>query len=224
MNILIAVGEKKLSNSIKRSIESNGYTATQCNNGIDALTQTITGLYDLIIIDQKLPEKNGLEVVLELRNAGNQAPVFIVSANYEISDIVAGLNAGADAYLAKPVDLPELQARIRVISRHNKQNKGASIRVADLLIDPVNHRVWRADTEIVFTTKEYQVLIYFVKNAGKLLSRHEIAANCWDEEVGTFSNIIDVYINYLRKKVDSDFSHKFFETVRGKGYIFKVEP
>ena len=147
----------------------------------------------------------------------------MISANFEYSDIVNGFNAGADVVLSKPVELSELQARIRVIERQKKQNKGAGIHVGDFLIDPINHRVWRAGTEILLTIKEYRILVYFVKNVGKPLTRKDIAENCWDEPLSGFSNIVDVYINYLRKKVDRGCSQKLFGTVRGKGYIFKAE-
>jgi DNA-binding response OmpR family regulator len=145
----------------------------------------------------------------------------MLTAKSETTDIVSGLDAGADDYLAKPFAFAELQARVRALIRRGEQDRGADIHFADLRLDPVNHKVWRGQTEIALTAKEYNLLAYMVRNAGNVLSRANIADNCWEYPFETFTNIIDVYINYLRKKVDGKFPTKLIHTVRGQGYILK---
>ena len=175
----------------------------------------------MLILDYMLPKKDGLTVLQELREAGNQIPVLMLTAKAETADVVSALDAGADDFMVKPFVFNELQARVRALTRRSKQDRGAEIRFADLRLDPVNHKVWRGQVEIVLTAKEYSLLAYLVRNAGKTLSRANIADNCWEYPFETFTNIIDVYINYLRKKVDGDFPNKLIQTVRGKGYILK---
>jgi len=168
-----------------------------------------------------LPKKDGIALLKELREAGSQVPVLMLTAKTETRDIITGLDAGADDYLAKPFAFAELQARVRALIRRSEQDRGAEIRFADLRLDPVNHKVWRGQVEIVLTAKEYNLLAYMVRNAGNVLSRANIADNCWEYPFETFTNIIDVYINYLRKKVDGKFPTKLIHTVRGQGYILK---
>lgn len=161
---------------------------------------------------------DGLAVLQQLRKIGNQTPVLMLTAKTEVSDKVLGLETGADDYLTKPFVFAELQARVDALVRRVNRNRGADIFYADLRIDPVNHRVWRDKTEIEFTAKEYRMLAYLARNAESMVTRQQLADNCWDEPFATYSNIIDVYINYLRKKVDGPFTSKLIHTVRGKGY------
>lgn len=221
MKILIVEDEKKVASFIKRGLEDDSYQVTLSYDGVDGLRKASNGDFDLIILDCMLPKKDGLSVLGELRATGNQIPVLVLTAKAETADIVSGLDAGADDYLAKPFAFAELQARVRALIRRGEQDRGAEIRFADLRLDPVNHKVWRGKTEIVLTAKEYNLLAYMVRNAGNVLSRANIADNCWEYPFETFTNIIDVYINYLRKKVDGDFPNKLIHTVRGKGYILK---
>ncbi|MDD2899850.1 MAG: response regulator transcription factor [Desulfuromonadaceae bacterium] len=221
MKILIVEDEKKVASFIKRGLEDDSYQVTLCYDGVDGLKRANSGEYDLIILDIMLPKKDGLTVVHELREAGNQVPVLMLTAKAETSDVVSGLDAGADDYLAKPFAFAELQARVRALIRRSEQDRGAEIHLADLKLDPVNHKVWRGQTEIFLTAKEYNLLAYMVRNAGTVLSRANIADNCWEYPFETFTNIIDVYINYLRKKVDGKFPTKLIHTVRGQGYILK---
>ena len=221
MKILIVEDEKKVASFIKRGIEDDNYQATLSYDGVDGLKRASSGEFDLIILDCMLPKKDGLTVLRELREAGNQVPVLMLTAKADTSDIVSGLDAGADDYLVKPFAFAELQARVRALIRRSEQDRGAEIRFADLRLDPVNHKVWRGQTEIVLTAKEYNLLAYMVRNAGNVLSRANIADNCWEYPFETFTNIIDVYINYLRKKVDGKFPTKLIHTVRGQGYILK---
>jgi two-component system copper resistance phosphate regulon response regulator CusR len=222
MKILVVVGEKKVASFIKNGLEDGNYQVTLSHDGADGLGLANTGDFDLIILDYLLPKKDGLTVLHELREAGNWVPVLMLSAKVETADVVTSLNAGADAYLAKPFVLAVLQARVRALNRRSKQDRGADILFADMRIDPVNHRVWRGQTEIILSGQEYRLLTYLVRNAGKPLSRAIIAENCWDDPVDTFSNVIDVYITFLRKKVDAKFPTKLIHTVRKQGYVLKV--
>lgn len=221
MKILIVEDEKKVASFIKRGLEDDSYQVTLSYDGADGLKRASSGEFDLIILDCMLPKKDGLTVLHELRAAGNQVPVLMLTAKAETADVVSGLDAGADDYLVKPFAFAELQARVRALIRRSEQDRGAEIRFADLRLDPVNHKVWRGQTEIVLTAKEYNLLAYMVRNAGNVLSRANIADNCWEYPFETFTNIIDVYINYLRKKVDDKFPTKLIHTVRGQGYILK---
>lgn len=221
MKILIVEDEKKVASFIKRGLEEDSFQVTLSHDGVDGLKRASSGEYDLIILDCMLPKKDGLSVVQELRQAGNQVPVLMLTAKSETTDVVSGLEAGADDYLVKPFAFAELQARVRALIRRSEQDRGAEIRFADLRLDPVNHKVWRGQTEIVLTAKEYNLLAYMVRNAGNVLTRANIADNCWEYPFETFTNIIDVYINYLRKKVDGKFPTKLIHTVRGQGYILK---
>jgi len=221
MKILIVEDEKKVASFIKRGLEDDNYQVTLCYDGADGLKRASSGEFDLIILDCMLPKKDGVTVVRELREAGNQVPVLMLTAKAETTDVVSGLDAGADDYLVKPFAFAELQARVRALVRRSEQDRGAEIHFADLRLDPVNHKVWRGKTEIVLTAKEYNLLAYMVRNAGNVLTRANIADNCWEYPFETFTNIIDVYINYLRKKVDGKFPTKLIHTVRGQGYILK---
>lgn len=221
MKILIVEDEKKVASFIKRGLEGDNYQVTLCYDGLEGLKRAGSGEFDLIILDCMLPKKDGLAVLRELRETGSHIPVLMLTAKAETIDVVTGLDAGADDYLAKPFAFAELQARVRALIRRSEQDRGAEIRFADLRLDPVNHKVWRGQVEIVLTAKEYSLLAYMVRNAGNVLSRANIADNCWEYPFETFTNIIDVYINYLRKKVDGKFPTKLIHTVRGKGYILK---
>jgi DNA-binding response OmpR family regulator len=221
MKILIVEDEKKVASFIKRGLEEDSFQVTLSHDGVDGLKRAGSGEFDLIILDCMLPKKDGLSVVQELRQAGNQVPVLMLTAKSETTDVVSGLEAGADDYLVKPFAFAELQARVKALIRRSEQDRGAEIRFADLRLDPVNHKVWRGQTEIVLTAKEYNLLAYMVRNAGNVLTRANIADNCWEYPFETFTNIIDVYINYLRKKVDGKFPTKLIHTVRGQGYILK---
>ncbi|MHB8057131.1 MAG: response regulator [Desulfuromonadaceae bacterium] len=221
MKILIVEDEKKVASFIKRGLEDDSYQVTLSHDGVDGFKRASSGEFDLIILDYMLPKKDGLTVLHELRESGNKTPVLMLTAKSETDDVVSGLDAGADDYLAKPFAFAELQARVRALIRRSELDRGAEIRFADLRLDPVNHKVWRGQTPIVLTAKEYNLLAYMVRNAGNVLTRANIADNCWEYPFETFTNIIDVYINYLRKKVDGKFPTKLIHTVRGQGYILK---
>lgn len=221
MKILVVEDEKKVAGFIKRGLEEDDYSVTIVHDGVEGLKQSQTGEYSLAILDVMIPKKDGLAVIRELREGGSQMPVLMLTARGTTEDIVSGLEAGADDYLTKPFAFAELLARVRALLRRSEQDRGAEIFFADLRLDPVSHKVWRSGNEIDLTAKEYGLLEYLVRNPNKVLSRAMIAEHVWDYAFDSFTNIIDVYVNYLRKKIDKDYSTKLIHTVRGQGYILR---
>jgi len=221
MNILVVEDEKKVAGFIKRGLEEDGYQVVVTHDGADGIKQALEGDYSLIILDVMLPKKDGLAVVRELREAGKRIPVLMLTAKAATEDVVSGLDAGSDDYLTKPFAFAELTARVRALLRREGQDRGAEIRYADLRLDPVTHKVWRGKVEIELTAKEYGLLEYLMRNPNTILSRAMIADHVWDYAFDSFTNIIDVYVNYLRKKVDKDFPVKLIHTVRGQGYVMR---
>jgi DNA-binding response OmpR family regulator len=179
--------------------------------------------YDLIVLDWMLPKKDGLTMLKELRAQKTMTPVLMLTAKDSVEDIVAGLDSGSDDYLTKPFAFAELLARVRALVRRSELDRGAEIRFSNLRLDPVTHKVWRSDREIELTAKEYALLEYFMRNPNQVLTRTMIADHVWDYTFDSFTNIIDVYVNYLRKKIDRDADKKLIHTVRGVGYILKEE-
>ena len=223
MRILIVEDEKKIANFIKRGLEEEQYEVQTAADGEEGLRLALEKSFDLIVLDWMLPKKDGLSVLKDLRGKKNMTPVLMLTAKDTIEDIVAGLDSGSDDYLTKPFAFPELLARVRALVRRSEQERGAQITFADMRLDPVTHKVWRNDQEIDVTGKEYNLLEYFMRNPNQVVTRTMIAEHCWDYTFDTFTNIIDVYVNYLRKKIDRDTGRKLIHTVRGVGYIFKEE-
>jgi DNA-binding response OmpR family regulator len=224
MKILVIEDEKKVAHFIKRGLEEEKYEVDTAYDGETGVQKAFEGSYNLIILDVMLPKKDGISVVKEFRARRNMVPVLILSAKDSSEDIVAGLNTGSDDYLVKPFAFSELLARVKAILRRTSLERGAEIRYADLRLDPVAHKVWRKDKEIDLTAKEYALLEFLMRNPNQVVTRTTIAENVWKDTVfDTFTNIIDVYVNYLRKKVDRDADTKLIHTVRGLGYILKKE-
>jgi len=221
LKILVIEDEKKVAGLIKRGLEDDEYTVTVAHDGVAGLKLALEGDFNLIILDLMLPKKSGLDVMHELREAGKQIPVLMLTALSTIEDITSGLDAGSDDYLTKPFAFAELAARVRALLRRSGQDRGAEIVFADLRLDPVSHKVWRSGTEIDLTAKEYALLEYLVRNSNTVLSRKMIAEKCWDDAFDKFTNIIDVYVNYLRRKIDKDHPAKLIHTVRGQGYVLR---
>lgn len=223
MRILVVEDEKKVSSFIKRGLEEEKYEVETAFDGDDGLKLAIEKQFDLIILDWMLPKKDGLTMVKEIRENKILTPVLMLTAKDSLEDIIAGLDSGSDDYVTKPFAFAELLARVRALLRRSEMDKGAELRFADLRLDPVTHKVWRRDKEIDLTAKEYGLLEYFMRNPNQVLTRTMIADHVWDYTFDTFTNIIDVYVNYLRKKIDRDEEKKLIHTVRGVGYIFKEE-
>lgn len=221
MRILIVEDEKKVAGFIKRGLEEEGFTVELAHNGEDGIQMATDKIFDLILMDIMLPKMDGLTAIRELRRRHIRTPVLCLTAKDTIDDIVAGLDNGSDDYLTKPFAFSELVSRVKALIRRGTQDRGAELVFADLHLDPVSHKVHRGDREIDLTTKEYSLLEFFMRNANQSLSRAMIAEHVWDYTFDSFTNIIDVYVNYLRKKIDRDFDKKLIHTVRGIGYVLK---
>ncbi|MGE3259274.1 MAG: response regulator, partial [Geobacter sp.] len=218
MRILVVEDEKKVAAFIRRGLEEEGYSVDVAYDGAEGVQMAESVSYDLLIMDVMLPKKDGLTVVKELRQAGRSMPVLMLTARDTTDDIVAGLDAGSDDYLTKPFAFAELSARVRALVRRSVMERGAELVFADLRMDPVSHQVWRGEREIDLTAKEYGLLELLMRNPNTVLSRTTIAEQVWEHTFDTFTNIIDVYVNYLRKKVDKGFERRLIHTVRGQGY------
>lgn len=223
MRILIVEDEKKIANFIKRGLEEERYEVLTAADGEEGLRLALEKTFDLIVLDWILPKMDGLSLLKDLRGKKITTPVLMLTAKDTIEDIVAGLDSGSDDYLTKPFAFTELLARVRALGRRSEQERGAKIIFADMRLDPVTHKVWRNDQEIDVTGKEYDLLEYFMRNPNQVVTRTMIAEHCWDYSFDSFTNIIDVYVNYLRKKIDRDSGGKLIHTVRGVGYVFKEE-
>ena len=221
MRILVVEDEKKVAGFIKRGLEEEGLSVDLAEDGEEGLALAISGNYDLILMDVMLPKMDGVSAIKSLREKNITTPVLCLTAKDTVEDIVAGLDSGSDDYLTKPFAFAELVSRVKALIRRNARDRGAELLFADLRIDPVSHKVWRNDKEIDLTSKEYALLEYFMRNPNQALTRTMIAEQVWDYTFDTFTNIIDVYVNYLRKKIDRGFNTKLIHTVRGVGYMLR---
>jgi DNA-binding response OmpR family regulator len=222
MKILIVEDEKDLAKIIKKRLERENFTAEIVHDGEAAVDKTIINEYDLIILDIMIPKKDGLEVLSELREWKDKTPVLILTARDSLEDKVQGLNMGADDYLTKPFAFEELIARIKTIFRRGVKEHSNTLKNGDLLINTVDYTVKRGEKIIELTSKEYALLEYLMRNRGNVLSRSQIEEHVWGYMSGNNTNIVDVYIRFLRKKIDEGHENKFLETVRGRGYKMKV--
>ena len=222
MRILIVQDEKKVAAFIKKGLEEETYAADIASDGEEGLHLGEQNPYDLIILDLMLPKINGLDILSHLRAKKIETPILLLTAKDSVEDKVEGLNQGADDYLTKPFAFSELLARIRVLLRRGKTETKTTLEIADLTLDLVSHKVNRGNEEIELTGKEYSLLEYFMRNQEKVLTRTMIAEHVWDYNFDTFTNVIDVYVNHLRKKIDKNFPAKLLHTLRGVGYVMKV--
>ncbi len=221
MRVLVVEDEKKVASFIKRGLEEENFAVDVAFDGEEGLYLAENNPYDVILMDLMLPKKDGLSVIKELREKEITTPVLCLTAKDAVEDIVSGLDTGSDDYLTKPFAFGELLARVKALVRRTNKDRGAEIHFADLRLDPVTHKVWRSDKEIDLTAKEYALLEYFMRNPNEVLTRSMIAEHVWDYTFDSFTNIIDVYVNYLRKKIDREFENKLIHTVRGVGYVLK---
>jgi heavy metal response regulator len=222
MKILVIEDEKKVANFIKKGLEEATYSVDLAKDGEEGIYMAESEDYDLIILDLMLPRKDGIAVMKELRQMKVRVPILVLSAKDTVDDKILGLDSGADDYLTKPFAFTELLARIRALLRRGENIAPVKLQVSDLVLDTVTREVVRAGKEIKLTNREYALLEYFMMNEGKPLSRTQLSEHVWDYTFDTFSNVIDVYVNYLRNKVDYNFDTKLIHTVRGVGYVFKA--
>ncbi|PEW72797.1 DNA-binding response regulator [Bacillus cereus] len=223
MRVLIVEDEQDLQNILVKRLNVEHYSVDSCGNGEDALDYINMATYDLIVLDIMIPGINGLQVLQRLRADNHTTPVLLLTAKDTIDDRVTGLDLGADDYLVKPFAFDELLARIRVLMRRNTGNTSNVFEIADLVVDCNMHKVTRGDQVITLSSKEFAILEYMIRNKEVVLTRDKIEQHVWNYDYEGGSNIIDVYVRYLRKKIDSQFETKLIHTVRGTGYVLRVE-
>jgi two-component system OmpR family response regulator len=218
VRVLVVEDEVKLAGLIRRGLREEGVLADVAIKGEDALWMAEATAYDVVVLDVMLPGIDGFETCRRLRGDGVRTPILMLTARDAVEDRIAGLDTGADDYLAKPFDFGELLARLRALARRGPSEHGPVMRVGDLELDPAARRVTRGGTEIPLSTKEFQLLEVFMRHPGEVLSRFQLLEGAWDTEYEHRSNVIDVYVRYLREKVDRPFGVTTLETIRGAGY------
>ena len=221
--ILIAEDEKNMQDIIVEYMKRGGHSCITADDGIDAVTILKNNPVDLAILDIMMPKIDGLEVLRSFRQTGKTTPVLFLTAKDAVPDRVKGLDSGANDYLVKPFSFDELMARLRAIIRNSFGMTDNTITVADLTMDCAAHTVTRAGQEISLSAKEYALLEYLLQNKGIVLSREKIEDHIWDFDYEGGTNVVDVYIRYLRKKLDDDYNNKLIHTVRGRGYVIREE-
>ena len=221
--ILVVEDSRDVLALIERMLTSNGFAVQRAYDGESAIAVALDTEPHLVILDIGLPKRSGLDVAAELRKRGFRAPVLMLTARDTVSDKITGLDAGADDYLAKPFDTDELLARVKALLRRSVlRADDALLRVSDLSLDPLARQVKRGTREIALTQKEYALLEYLMKNADRTLSREQITEHVWNQDAEPSTNIVDVYINYLRRKIDIDGVPPLLHTVRGQGYVLRA--
>ena len=223
MKILLIEDEKRVANFVERGLKEERYVVDVASNGEQGLFLAETNTYDLIILDIMLPDKDGITVCRELRDKKIDVPLLMLTARDAVKDKVLGLDAGADDYLTKPFSFEEFLARVRALLRKKRIDKTTRLRVADLELDQLTHKVRRAGKEIQLANKEYALLEYFMLNVNQVVTRTMIAEHVWNEDFDSLTNVFDVYVHRLRNKIDKDFKPALIHSLRGVGYIMKEE-
>ncbi len=221
MRILLVEDEKRMADFVTKGLKEERYVIDVAHNGEDALFLVDINPYDLIILDLMLPDTNGLAICKHIRNKKMDTPILIITAKDSVRDKVKGLDFGADDYLTKPFSFDEFLARVRALLRRKRADKMSILRIADLELNQLTHKVKRGGREIDLTSKEYALLEYFIMNANEVITRTMISEHVWNEEFDSLSNIIDVFVNHLRNKIDKDFDKPLIHTIHGTGYILK---
>jgi DNA-binding response OmpR family regulator len=225
MRILVVEDERKVAAFVRQGLVEEGHAVEVAADGDAALEAVADGPpFDLVVLDVMLPKRNGLDVLRSLRGLRVQTPVLLLTARDGVADKVAGLDAGADDYLAKPFAFEEFLARVRALLRRGRGGAEPVLRLADLSLDPATRAVRRGRRRITLTAREYALLEYFLRNAGRVLTRPMITQHVWGMDWDPQSNIVDVYVGYLRRKVDADGELRLVQTVRGAGYMLNAEP
>ena len=223
MRLLFAEDEKDLNTILTKRLSEEGYSVDSCYDGETALEYLDSVEYDGAILDIMMPKRDGFSVVAEIRGKGNEVPILFLTARDAVEDRVRGLDIGANDYLIKPFAISELLARVRALVRRNTKTTGSILREGDLSLDLAAHTVTRGDKEIELSTKEFSLLSFLMQNPGIVLSREKIEDHVWNLDYEGGTNVVDVYISFLRKKIDSGFEEKLIHTVRGSGYVFRRE-
>jgi len=223
MRILIVEDEKRMASFIERGLKEERYAIDVATDGQEGIFLAESNPYDLIILDIMLPGKNGIDVCKEIRDKKMEIPILLLTAKSSVKDKVIGLNAGADDYLSKPFEFEELLARVQALLRRKSVDKTMTLKVGDLGMNQLTHQVSRAGKEIALTSKEYSLLRYLMIHRDQVVTRTMISEHVWNEDFDTLTNVIDVYINYLRNKIDKGFKFPMIHTVRAIGYVLKAE-
>ena len=221
MRILVVEDEKKVASFLRRGLEAEHHEVDVAHDGDAGLARALATEYDLLILDVMLPRRDGLEVVRELRKQGLRMPILVLTARATLPDKVTGLDVGADDYLTKPFEFAEFLARVRALLRRGAPATPPTLAVSNLTLDPVTRKVVRGGRPIELTPREYALLEFFMRHPGRVLSRALIAEHVWGVHFDSFTNVIDVYVNYLRRKIDAELEPKLLHTVRGVGYVLK---
>jgi two-component system OmpR family response regulator len=223
MRVLIVEDEVKMAALLRRGLVAEGMSADVAIKGEDALWMAAATEYDAIVLDVMLPGIDGFEVCARLRREGVWAPILMLTARDAVRDRIAGLDGGADDYLTKPFSYAELLARLRALVRRGPVERPTELVVGDLRLDPASRRVWRGDTELSLSAKEFALIETFMRRPGQVLSRFELLEHAWDYDYENRSNVVDSYIRFLRKKIDRPFGSNSIETVRGAGYRLRED-
>jgi DNA-binding response OmpR family regulator len=223
MRVLLVEDDEAVASLVRRGLVQEGFSVDAATDGRDAFHRALDESYDVIILDLVIPYVDGLELLGRLRKEGSGVPVLILSAKDTVEDRVRGLNCGADDYLVKPFSFAELSARVRALLRRHSAMQHSSVRVGDLIMDFASRKVMRDGHTVTLTPKEFALLEYLVRNQGTVLTRTMIAEHVWDQHFDSFSNTIDVYIRYLRAKLEEGSQGRLIHTIRGVGYVFSAE-
>jgi two-component system, OmpR family, response regulator len=223
MRILVVEDEKKIASLLRRGFKEQGFTVDVLEDGLEALQRATTEPYDAIILDIMLPGRDGLSVLRQLRESGITTPVLLLTARGEVSERVEGLNIGADDYLAKPFAMDEVVARVRALVRRTTGEKVSLYKVADLTVNLVSREIYRGKRKVELTGREFGLMEYLIRTPGQVFTRTQIQERVWDYHFDPNTNLVDVYIQRLRRKVDDGEAEKLIHTVRGVGYCLKAE-
>lgn len=224
MRILVVEDDEEIATFVERGLREAGHAVDVTDDGDDALGWTLIVQYDAIVLDVMLPTRDGFNVARTLRSRADRTPILLLTARDSVDDRVTGLDSGADDYLVKPFAFAELLARLRALDRRHPLLHGTTLTIADLTLDITTHEVHRASKPITLTNKEYTLLVLFMRHPNQVLTRETIANRMWNYEFDNFSNVIDVHVRYLRRKIDEPFDRKLIQTVRGAGYRIVTEP
>jgi DNA-binding response OmpR family regulator len=220
--VLVVEDEKKTAAFVRKALQAEGFAVDVCHNGEEAWSAARMTPFDAIVLDVMLPGRDGLSLLRQLRERQNTTPVLLLSARGEVNERVEGLNAGADDYLAKPFVIAELVARVRALGRRGSDSRSTALRVGDLSLDTISHQAERGGVKIELTIREYRLLEFLMRSAGRICGRMAILEKVWDYDFDPGSNLVDVNVMRLREKIDQDFEPKLLHTVRGLGYMIKT--